>query len=228
MTSKTVHLYDQITGEYRGLYEAQESPLEPDVYIEPTSSTHLSPPFVGVNEVAVFRAGAWSVQPDYRKAELYSTADASSRTVDAIGPLPAGVTDKPRPSKNHIWQGGNWVVDLGRLKASKNTEINAARLSANRSTFTHADKVFACDELSRSDIDGANGMISNLGALPPGWPGGWKAVDNTYLPITTVAEWKAFYSSMFAAGAANFARAQTLKGTLAAATTAAQVAAIVW
>lgn len=114
------------------------------------------------------------------------------------------------------------------LKATKNAEINAARLAANRSTFAHADKVFACDELSRSDIDGANGMISNLGALPQGWPGGWKAVDNTYLPIATVAEWKAFYGSMFAAGAANFARAQALKESLAAATTAAQVAAIVW
>lgn len=122
----------------------------------------------------------------------------------------------------------NAPLPLGDLKAAKNAEINAARLAANRSSFTHSGKVFACDELSRSDIDGANGMISNLGALPPGWPGGWKAVDNTYLPITSVAEWKAFYSSMFAAGATNFAHAQELKTALAAATTLAQVADIVW
>lgn len=117
---------------------------------------------------------------------------------------------------------------LANLKTAKNTEINAWRLKANRSTFTHAGKVFACDELSRSDIDGANGMIANLGAIPPGWPGGWKAVDNTVLPIATVADWKAFYGSMFASGNANFVRAQDLKTALAAATTAAQVAAIVW
>lgn len=120
------------------------------------------------------------------------------------------------------------VPTLVELKAAKNVEINAARLTANRSTFTHAAKVFACDELSRSDIDGANGMIANLGAMPPGWPGGWKAVDNTYLAIVTVADWKAFYGSMFAAGNANFTHAQDLKANLAAATTPAQVAAIVW
>lgn len=117
---------------------------------------------------------------------------------------------------------------LDELKAAKNADINAARLKANRSTFTHAGKEFACDELSRSDIDGANGMITNLGAMPPGWPGGWKAVDNTVLPIAAVADWKAFYGSMFASGNANFIHAQDLKTALAAATTAAQVAAIVW
>lgn len=117
---------------------------------------------------------------------------------------------------------------LADLKIIKNAEINAARLVANRGTFTHAGKVFACDELSRSDIDGANGIIANLGAMPVGWPGSWKAVDNTYLPITTVAEWQAFYGSMFAAGAANFAHAQALKEALAAATTPAEVAAVVW
>lgn len=117
---------------------------------------------------------------------------------------------------------------LAQLAEAKNTEINAWRLKANRGTFGHAGKIFACDELSRSDIDGANGMIANLGAMPPGWPGGWKAVDNTYLAIATVADWKAFYGSMFASGNANFVRAQDLKTALAAATTAAQVAAIVW
>lgn len=114
------------------------------------------------------------------------------------------------------------------LKAAKNAEINAARLTANRSTFAHGGKSFACDELSRSDIDGANGMIANLGAMPSGWPGGWKAVDNSYHPIADVAAWKAFYASMFAAGNGNFAHAQALKDALAAATTPEQVAAIAW
>ena len=117
---------------------------------------------------------------------------------------------------------------LAALKAAKNAEINAARLAANFSTFPHAGKAIACDQLSRSDIDGTNGFVSLYGALPPGWPGGWKAADNTYVTISTVDDWKAFYSSMFAAGNANFAKAQALKTQLEAATTAAEVAAIVW
>ena len=120
------------------------------------------------------------------------------------------------------------AVPLQALKAAKNAEINAARLAANFSTFVHAGKAIACDPLSRSDIDGTNGYVALNGALPAGWPGGWKAVDNSYVGIPDVAAWKSFYASMFAAGNANFAHAQVLKGQLAAASTPAEVAAIQW
>ena len=53
-------------------------------------------------------------------------------------------------------------------------------------------------------------------------------MDNSYVLIGDVDAWKAFYGSMFAAGNANFARAQALKALLAAATTADEVAAIGW
>ncbi|MDF1486705.1 DUF4376 domain-containing protein [Ramlibacter sp. H39-3-26] len=117
---------------------------------------------------------------------------------------------------------------LEAARAEKNAAINAARLAANFSTFTHAGKVFACDQLSRSDIDGTNGYVALHGALPPVWPAGWKAVDNTFYPIADVAAWKAFYGSMFAAGNANFAHAQALKQVLAAAQTIEDVEAIAW
>lgn len=117
---------------------------------------------------------------------------------------------------------------LGELKSAKNAEINHARATANTSTFRHDGKTFACDALSRSDIDGVNGYVALYGALQPDFPGAWKAADNSYYPIVDVAAWKAFYASMVATGAANFAHAQQLKNQLAAATTAEQVAAIVW
>lgn len=120
------------------------------------------------------------------------------------------------------------AANLAAAKAAKNEAINAARLAANRTTFTHGGKVFACDELSRGDIDGINGFVALNSAMPPGWPGGWKAVDNTYLPVPDVDAWKAFYGSMVAAGNANFAHAQTLKAALAEATTTAEINAIVW
>lgn len=120
------------------------------------------------------------------------------------------------------------VVDLGPLKLAKNADINAARLQANRGTFEHGGKVFTCDELSRSDIDGVNGFVSLTQSLPPGWPGGWKAVDNTYLAIANVPAWIAFYAAMVATGNAHFAKAQTLKAQLAAATTPEEIGAIQW
>jgi hypothetical protein len=117
---------------------------------------------------------------------------------------------------------------LDELKAVKNTEINLARAAANTSTFDHSGKTFSCDQLSRGDIDGVNGEVALTGALPQGFPGAWKAVDNTFLPIADVVAWTAFYRAMVAQGAANFMRAQQLKTQLAAATTSEAVAAIVW
>lgn len=114
------------------------------------------------------------------------------------------------------------------LKSDKNAEINAARAAANISTFAHDGNAFSCDPLSRSDIDGVNGYVALYGALPPAFPGAWKAADNSYYLIADVAAWKAFYASMVATGAANFMHAQTLKIQLAAATTPEAVAAIVW
>ena len=120
------------------------------------------------------------------------------------------------------------VPDIEALKLAKNDELNAAWQAANTSTFPHAGKVFGCDVLSRGNIEGANGIISLLNALPPGWPGVWKAEDNTYLSITTVGEWSAFYGAMFAAGGSNFAHAQQLKQQLDTATTATEIEAVKW
>lgn len=108
-------------------------------------------------------------------------------------------------------------------------QINTWRAQANQSTFTHLGKVIACDPLSRSDIDAvAAGSIGLKGAFPAGFPGVWKAVDNTYLPMPNVAAFVAMYDSMTAQGAANFTHSQTLKAAVAAATTTEQLNAIKW
>lgn len=117
---------------------------------------------------------------------------------------------------------------LAELKAMKNEEINAARLNANLTTFTHNGKLFACDQLSRGDIDGINGYVGTRGGLPNNWVGGWKSVDNSIHPIPDIAAWCAFYDSMMAQGQANFIKSQNLKMQLESAIDAEQVAAIKW
>jgi len=174
------------------------------------TSTHIIRDGAVVNTIIATVAEAQAAFPE----AICIPADTGG-----IGWLLDGETLTPPPAP---------VVPLAELKAAKNAEINAARLAANFSTFTHAGKQIACDQLSRSDIDGTNGFVSLYGSMPPGWPGGWKAVDNTYVAIATVNDWKAFYASMFAAGNANFAHAQALKAQLDAAATAEEVATIVW
>lgn len=58
---KTVYLFDA-TGAYIGTYDAQESPLEPGVFITPVLSTSSAPPEVLPNQVAVFNGSSWAVQ----------------------------------------------------------------------------------------------------------------------------------------------------------------------
>jgi hypothetical protein len=120
-----------------------------------------------------------------------------------------------------------WVetASLSELKVSKNAEINANRLQANRSYFNFQGKQIACDELSRSDIDAVNGVVSLLGVVPINQ---WKAIDNTYVPIPDKATWIQLFMAMVQQGQQNFTHAQNLKQLLADATTAAEVANIKW
>lgn len=120
------------------------------------------------------------------------------------------------------------AIALASAKADKNQEINEARLMANRTSFIHQGKAIACDELSRGDIDAIASHINFFGVFPAGFPNGWKAIDNSYVPLADVDAFKAMHSSMVNQGNVNFAHAQELKAQLAAATTISQVQTIMW
>lgn len=121
-----------------------------------------------------------------------------------------------------VWQDSRTLTEI---KAAKNQQINAARLKANRSSFMFDSKEIACDELSRSDIDAVNGVVSLLGIVPITE---WKAVDNTYVQIPDKPTWVQFYLAMVQQGQQNFAKAQALKAQLASAETVEQVNSIQW
>lgn len=120
------------------------------------------------------------------------------------------------------------TATVDELRSAKNAEINATREAVNSSTFLFRGKAIQCHPLDRSDIDGTNGYVALFGTFPDEWMGAWKCADNSYVPITTVDDWKEFYKAMVDTGRANFRYAQLLKGRLAAATTAEEIAAITW
>lgn len=113
-------------------------------------------------------------------------------------------------------------------KAAKSLQINIWRAEANQTYFTHQGKRIACDALSRSDIDAVAGNISLTGTFPIGFPGAWKAMDNTYIILPNVAAFKDMYASMTLQGTINFGQSQDLKTALAAATTLEQINNITW
>ena len=118
--------------------------------------------------------------------------------------------------------------DIDSLKAAKSREINRARLAANRAAFPFAGKEIACDALSRSDIDGVAAFVALHDTLPPGFPGVWKAVDNSFVTVADVATFRALVGAMVSQGAENFQHSEDLKAALARASTPDEVKAIVW
>ena len=163
---------------------------------------------------------------------------AGTLEVDEMSAMPCGaLTPPPETVGNEVAQiqNGEWTIlperpptDLAPIKAAKNQEINLWRAQANQTTFPHLGKLVACDALSRSDIDAVANSIALTGAFPDSFPMAWKAADNSYIMLPTIAAFKDMHKSMTTQGTINFGKSQQLKATLAAATTEAQVAEIVW
>lgn len=120
------------------------------------------------------------------------------------------------------------AAELVLAKEAKELSINQMRDYANSSTFPYAGKQIAVDALSMRDILVTAGYVALFGALHPDWPGGWFTTDKSFIPITTVEDFKGMYSAMYDQGASNFVHSQALKAALASATTIEQVNAIVW
>lgn len=137
-----------------------------------------------------------------------------------------------RPARSFRWDNSvlAWqdTRTLAEVKVAKNAQINEWRLQANYAGFTYAGKEIATDQLSLLDLTNTATRIARDGALPPNWPGGWKAKDNTYVAIATVGDWDAFYDAMYQRGLANFSHAQALKAQLETATSIAEVESITW
>ena len=119
------------------------------------------------------------------------------------------------------------ILNLENSKKFANQRINQSKNDAN-SKFSYAGKEFATDPVSRNEIEGINGYVTIRNLFPEDWIGGWKAIDNSYLSITTVTEWQDFYTAMVTSNTLNFSKAQALKDLIGTTTTVAEADAISW
>ena len=124
MSTKKVYLYNK-NNEYTGVYEAQESPLEPGVFIVPVQHLPIAPPVTNEHEVAVCENGKWVVYPDVRGVPMYKKTDGTESRMESYGPVPDThvVETPPKDMYNPSWNGTNWVetaiVYHGRKVTSK-------------------------------------------------------------------------------------------------------------
>lgn len=115
--SKNVYNFDPQTGAYLSGSIADESPLEPGVFLFPAYATDLKPPEVEIREVPVFADGAWQIKSDWRGVPLFSIADGSAVAISEIGKNPAdlGATELPSPGADHSWIGDKWALDHAKV-----------------------------------------------------------------------------------------------------------------
>jgi hypothetical protein len=66
MDGPKYYSFDPVTGEYLGVGQCDESPLEPGTWLWPGSSTEIEPPVPGDKQAAVFGDGQWALVPDHR------------------------------------------------------------------------------------------------------------------------------------------------------------------
>ena len=76
--------YDPLTGAFAGAVVADESPLEPGVWLWPANTTDAEPPAAGPGQFPVYRAGEWHVVPDHR-GEIWFDAQGEAVRVAGLG-----------------------------------------------------------------------------------------------------------------------------------------------
>jgi hypothetical protein len=85
-----IYNYDTFTGEYIGPSTADESPLEPGVFLIPANSTTIAPPASQDGKTVNFENGVWvlndiPVPPPEPTPELPTYAELRAREYPAIG-----------------------------------------------------------------------------------------------------------------------------------------------
>lgn len=153
-----------------------------------------------------------------------------ANTVHPVTAPPAWGNGTPTKVLHFIEGAEKWVetATLDQLKEAKQAEITRARIATDSDRFVYQGLSIRTADKDMFDMLIADARISKGQGMPPNWPGGWKAIENSYVLISTVAEWNTFFIAMYDAGINNFNHSQQLKARISAATTPEQVAAISW
>ncbi|SFX83869.1 hypothetical protein SAMN03159398_03049 [Pseudomonas sp. NFPP02] len=126
MKTKMVYQTNQL-GLYVGQAEAEESPLEPGVFLIPGGCVETAPPKIPANKAACWINGKWSLVDYFDGLIVYSITTGEPQTITGLGPIPSGYTVK-KPGPDQVWKDGEWVDDIGAILAAlyeqKLQEIN--------------------------------------------------------------------------------------------------------
>jgi hypothetical protein len=124
--TKTVYQTSHL-GVFTGISDADESPLEPGVFLIPAGCVEVPPPLIPENKAAHWDGKDWQLVDYYEGLVVYSITTAESQTITGMGQIPSGYTVK-KPGPDQVWKNGEWVDDtnaiLAKLYPQKLAEID--------------------------------------------------------------------------------------------------------
>lgn len=128
MTTKTVYQTDHL-GILVGITVADQSPLEPGVWIIPGGCVEPAPPQAAEHQLPRWDGERWHLIDSYKGLTVYNTQTGEASTIERHGALPDGFT-LLEPGPHQVWEKGQWVDDIpaivDRTYEEKRTAINAA------------------------------------------------------------------------------------------------------
>ena len=151
-----IHQYDAATGQYISSRLADADPRNIDRWLVPAFSTTDMLPERTPLEWPFYVNGAWELRPDYRGRLLYRQADGSAAEILVAGTTPAeqGLTTIARPSDEHMFRDGAWVIDPAivaqRVRAAAMAEFDLRMAHARTMNAGKAD-AYSAGLLSRED-----------------------------------------------------------------------------
>ena len=124
--SQTVYNYDHHTRIYTGASQADESPLEPGVYLIPAHATTIDPPAVADGKVARYRPDdvMWELVPDIRG--VWYGADGQAVVVSAVDADVSALTRTAPPDATYKLVNGEWKQCPDKVAAAKKAEMDMA------------------------------------------------------------------------------------------------------
>ena len=124
--SQTVYNYDPITRTFTGASQADESPLEPGVYLIPAHATTIEPPAVADGKVARYRPDdvMWELVPDIRGT--WYDADGQAVQIDDLDADVSQLTREAPPDATYKLVNGKWEQCPDKAAAAKKAEMDMA------------------------------------------------------------------------------------------------------
>ncbi len=110
MSTKIVYQTDHL-GIYTGTTVADESPLEPGVWLIPGGCVEVAPPAVPEKKAALWDGRKWQLVDSYQGLTVYSTTTRAPVVIDRAGALPEGYTLEV-PGPGQVWSNGHWIDDM--------------------------------------------------------------------------------------------------------------------